>query len=225
MTNELLPAEQVELERLEGIIERGLRTFIDVGMALKEIQEKRLYKSYGTFERYCQDRWQMGSNYAYKQIAAAKVVSNLCTRVHTSPSSGSVDFEGDKLPLPVTEKETRPLARLEPEAQYRAWVQAVETAPNGKVTAEHVEHVVRQFNVQVLITDNEQPEPVNEEDDLITTERVTIIAWELALGGTVTPQSVSEMTGISTNGAWRMLTKMSRVRPIVEENGCWFRCR
>jgi hypothetical protein len=46
--------------------------------------------------------------------------------------------------MPLTESQARPLTRLEPEQQVQAWLTAVETAPDGKVTAAHVESVVRQ---------------------------------------------------------------------------------
>lgn len=45
----------------------------------------------------------------------------------------------------IPEKHLRPLAALEPDAQRVAWQQAVETAPNGKVTAAHVEMVVKEM--------------------------------------------------------------------------------
>ena len=47
--------------------------------------------------------------------------------------------------LPATESQARPLTQLEPEDQAAAWQQAVETAPNGKVTAAHVQQVVDEY--------------------------------------------------------------------------------
>lgn len=44
----------------------------------------------------------------------------------------------------IPDSHLRPLTRLEPADQVAAWQMAVETAPNGKVTAAHVEEVVRQ---------------------------------------------------------------------------------
>lgn len=43
--------------------------------------------------------------------------------------------------LPATETQARPLAILEPEIQREVWAKSVETAPNGKVTAAHVQPV------------------------------------------------------------------------------------
>jgi phage N-6-adenine-methyltransferase len=44
--------------------------------------------------------------------------------------------------LPSTESQARPLSYLEPEQQIEAWETAVNTAPNGKVTAAHVQSIV-----------------------------------------------------------------------------------
>ena len=115
----------------ESIIERGLKTFVEVGGALLAIRESKLYRQgYGTFEEYCQERWGMQRNYANKMIAASEVVQNLGTIVPI---------------LPATESQARPLTQLEPEEQAAAWQQAVETAPNGKVTAAHVQQVVDEY--------------------------------------------------------------------------------
>jgi len=47
--------------------------------------------------------------------------------------------------LPATKSQACPLASLEPEKQREVWQRAVETAPNGKVTAAHVQNTVRVF--------------------------------------------------------------------------------
>jgi hypothetical protein len=49
-------AIQSRLETLERVIESGLRTFVEVGEALMEIRDQRLYQD-ATFEDYCRERW------------------------------------------------------------------------------------------------------------------------------------------------------------------------
>jgi hypothetical protein len=49
------------------------------------------------------------------------------------------------LQLPANEAQVRPLTSLTPDAQRAAWTEAVQTAPNGKLTAAHVEQVVEQY--------------------------------------------------------------------------------
>lgn len=133
-------SEAQRLGELEGVIQRGLNTFVDVGNALLEIRDSRLYRAeFGTFEDYCIGKWNMQRAYAYRLISAAEVVSNL------SPI-------GDI--LPSVETQARPLTRLEPEQQREAWAKAVETAPNGKVTAAHVQSVVDEIQQKPHVANN-----------------------------------------------------------------------
>jgi hypothetical protein len=70
----LATREVARLAELEGVIERGLQTFIEVGRALLEIRDSRLYReNYSTFEAYCRERWGMSRAHAYRQIEAAQV--------------------------------------------------------------------------------------------------------------------------------------------------------
>ena len=74
------PTAPRPLAELEGIIERGLETFVEVGHALMEIRERRLYKpAYATFDAYLKGRWRTLSSrsYASRLIAAARVVDVL----------------------------------------------------------------------------------------------------------------------------------------------------
>jgi hypothetical protein len=123
-------SEQAELDQLEAVIRNGLNTFFDVGKSLLRIRDARLYRPAQTFEDYCRDRWGMARNYANKIIAAAEVMQNLGTTVPIAPSG---------------ERQTRPLTKLEPDDQPKVWQAAVETAPEGKVTAAHVERTVEAF--------------------------------------------------------------------------------
>jgi len=122
----LTKIEQSELSRLESIIETNLQTCFDVGSALTKIRDSGLYKMYGTFERYCKERWGYARRTVYQFIDAAKIAENLCAIEHK----------------PTQESQLRPLTHLEPEEQREVWQKAVETAPEGKVTAQHVQDVV-----------------------------------------------------------------------------------
>ena len=66
------------LAECEQIIERGLTTFVEVGQALMEIRDQRLYREqYGTFEEYCRKRWGWSRIHVHRQIEAARVASLL----------------------------------------------------------------------------------------------------------------------------------------------------
>ena len=133
MTDSLLAVtEQHKLEEYETVIERGLNTFVDVGNALAQIRDGKLYRqTHSTFEEYCQQRWNLERRQAYRLMDAASVVSNVSNWTQIPPA---------------VESQARPLTRLEPEEQIAAWQEAVETAPNGKVTAAHVAEVVERRN-------------------------------------------------------------------------------
>lgn len=135
MADELSLNETQQLASLETVIETGLQTFVEVGQALMQIRSGRLYRDqHGTFEEYCRERWGFKRAHAYRMIEAAEVVSNLET------------LKGE---LPANEAQARPLAALPVEWQRQAWQKAVETAPGGRVTAEHVQRVVESIGPRV----------------------------------------------------------------------------
>jgi len=66
------------LGELERVIDAGMKTFIDVGLALLEIRDKRLYRqTHSSFDDYCRERWGWGRTQAHNYIAAARVVENV----------------------------------------------------------------------------------------------------------------------------------------------------
>lgn len=115
--------ERSRLFQLEETIRQGLNTFVDVGNALLEIRDKRLYRQeYSTFEEYCREQWSFTKQRAYQLMDAATVVD-------TIQKSTIVDF------FPKTETQARPLASLEPEEQVEAWKRVITSTPEGKITA------------------------------------------------------------------------------------------
>jgi hypothetical protein len=56
-------------------------------------------------------------------------------------------------------------------------------------------------------------------------ERAALIAWHLAHGEAMTTLQVSELTGSSRQGAYKLMIALSRVLPIYQdENGFWQVC-
>jgi hypothetical protein len=85
--------EIIRLKALEGLIENGKKAFIEVGMALTEIRDRRLYrKLFDTFEAYCQSRWGFGLSFANHQIRAAEVVNQIGTIVPISNEGTAREF-------------------------------------------------------------------------------------------------------------------------------------
>lgn len=64
---------------LEERIQKGLQTFIVVGLALMEIRERRLYRQAGftEFDDYCRHRWGWSEAHATRHIQAAEVAKAL----------------------------------------------------------------------------------------------------------------------------------------------------
>jgi hypothetical protein len=115
----------VRLAQLEGVVERGLATFVEVGEALLEIRESRLYReSHATFEDYCRARWGFSRQWAHELIQASSVSSML-----------------DVAPTSVRQAAELSPLRDEPEQMREAW-QTAQTAGNGKPTATIVRQAV-----------------------------------------------------------------------------------
>ena len=75
------------LPELEGYIEPRLGLFVDVGKALCEIRDRRLYAAtHKSFEAYLAARWNMRRQTGYDYIKAAAVVGNVRSTVQALPS-------------------------------------------------------------------------------------------------------------------------------------------
>lgn len=118
--------ESIALDDCEQRIERGLKTFIEVGQALAAIRDSRLYRgTHLTFEEYAVQRWNLSRAHAYRMIAAAEVVSPI----------GDTD-----LPLPDNEGQARALGEVDESDRVDVWGKTLERT-NGKPTAAAVREV------------------------------------------------------------------------------------
>lgn len=130
---ELSPIELDELMRQELVIERGLKTFYEVGEALATIREKKLYReTYGTFEDYCQNKWGINSSRARQLIYGANVVDNLKSVTNVTL-------------LPRSESQVRPLTTLKPDQQREAWEHTLYETNGEQPTAKQVDEVVKKY--------------------------------------------------------------------------------
>jgi phage N-6-adenine-methyltransferase len=117
------------LAECEAVIERGLATFVEVGNALLEIRDDRLYReTHRTFEDYCRERWA-GTYFAHRQNVDAYI------------REASV---GNEISLPnrAVARELVPL-RAEPEQLREAWAESVERH-GERPTAAQVREVVEE---------------------------------------------------------------------------------
>ena len=108
--NELTTTERSDLQRLETQIENGLQTFLQVGLALKEIRDLKLYREdYQTFEKYVSEKWGHSRQWAHQLINAVIVEQQIGENVNCS------------LQKPTSENQYRELAKLEPEKIPQVW--------------------------------------------------------------------------------------------------------
>ena len=129
LTEALTKAEARHLTMLERRIATGLQTFREVGAALLEIRDSRLYReTHSTFELYCTEKWGMPRARAYHLIDSAKVVAVL----------------GDPSDL-TNEAQARELADIESPSEMKTVWAAVEKTKQPITAA-----LIRQVRGEVL---------------------------------------------------------------------------
>jgi hypothetical protein len=132
-TTALSAGEQLDLTALETVVREGLATFIEVGQALAEIRDRRLYRaSHATFEEYCHERWLLSRTRVYQLIDAANVGEVMSTMVDTQP--------------PANERQARELATVLRDEGEEAVVEVWRELRNefgDDLTAKRVRTVVR----------------------------------------------------------------------------------
>lgn len=121
----LTKAEKEELARCEQIFAHRTKPFYEWGRVLKTIKEGRLFReSQKTFGEYCSKRWQLHRSYAHRLINAAAVVEYLLP-------------VGD-IPLPTNERQVRLLNHVNRKLVPIIWREAVRSAGDEELTADHV---------------------------------------------------------------------------------------
>lgn len=131
-TNGMSAQEKRHFGALERRIAAGLQTFREVGAALLEIRDGRLYReTHSSFDRYCAERWSLSQSRAYQLIDSARVVALL----------------GEPKEL-VNEAQARELAALNPEDAQKVWLTVEKTAEetHKPVTAS----LIRQVRGEVI---------------------------------------------------------------------------
>jgi hypothetical protein len=132
--------EQARLQ-LERQVERA---FYLAGIALKELRDRRLYRStHSSFEEYCQKRFGYSRRRSDYLIGSSKIVDNLKLELESEPNQNR---EPLVLILPTSERQVRPLTKLKPQAQVQVWKKAVEMAgnrvPSGKIVSQVVSEIL-----------------------------------------------------------------------------------
>jgi len=118
----LTSIESQRLNTLETAIEKGRAGFLEVGHALEQIRDGRLYRSgYPTFEKYCCEKWNFTRQYINQVIGGARAVKSLPPSMET---------------IVTNPGQARALAQVEPEKREEVINKVIETGK--KVTAKAI---------------------------------------------------------------------------------------
>jgi len=105
-------------------------SWITFAQSIIEVKQKELWcLEYGTFEDFCKTELGFSDRRARQMIASAEVVENIGTTV----------------PAPQSERQARPLTKLDKEKQAEAWKEVTETTPAENITSEVVERVADKY--------------------------------------------------------------------------------
>lgn len=119
--------EQERLKNCELVIKTGLETFYQVGQALLEIQESKLYRQeFNTFDEYCDVKWNFSGRYARSLMKSFNIIEDL--------KSGTI------VPLPDNLEQTKYLAQLDSDLRLYVWNNIVNTFDilTGKIVEQEV---------------------------------------------------------------------------------------
>lgn len=115
----LTASEKKALAKAEEVIQHGMTSFLEVGHALMEIRDNRLYRvDFATFAEYCRVRWGFSKSHANRHIAASGVADIIA----------EIDPEN----VPQVESQLRPLTRLTKAQIKKFWPQLRDAEPDLK---------------------------------------------------------------------------------------------
>lgn len=193
-------------EIVNTMTETEARYYVDeikshVGKAramLLDLYEREGWRAlgYSSWRECVTGEFGKGQSYMYYQLQAAQVERNISTIV-----------ENDK---PIPEGQLRPLTSLPPEMQVQAWRQAVDTAPEGKITAAHVQAVVAEMQEREILEAAKRIQAEKREQR--RAERIEIITHEPASLDCLGPFNV-----IYADPPWRYEYSISTSREIENQ--------
>jgi hypothetical protein len=139
--------ERARYEELKQTAHNGFDTFYRVGIALREIRDRKLYRldGHSSFEAFARAEFDLSRPRAYQLIDAATTIEVLRSSAEVSTI---VDNEG----------QARALSGLAPQERIEVVKEAAATAPKGKVTAKHVAQV-RKARTARKAGEGEHPAP------------------------------------------------------------------
>ena len=143
VTETLTAPERDRLVECENVIRKGLGTFLEVGRALAEIHDNRLYKeTHKDFKRYCKDVWGLGKSTAYQKIEGYRVVNLLENKMSAIADTFSNEYQ------------LRPLTRLKEDGDRLKAAgilkEALDQNPKAKLTGALVNKAVKEVKGETI---------------------------------------------------------------------------
>jgi hypothetical protein len=116
----LSPSDKKDFAALEKIVQKGVKSFLEVGKALLQIHSRKLYREkYTSWEGYLEERWNLSRSHGYRLVHAGEVAENL------SHARDTIEMPG---------RLVEQLAKLPPDEQRRIFAQAQAAAPASPVS-------------------------------------------------------------------------------------------
>jgi hypothetical protein len=132
---ELSPEEYIALLTAEHLIGEEFKGSIDVGLALVEIRDRRLYRTeYPNFPAYYRIKWHFDQKKVHSLTATAEAHKAITT--------------GANLPVPQSAFQLRPLSGLTPDQARLAWEHAVKMSGGRKITERLVRAAVLELKIK-----------------------------------------------------------------------------
>lgn len=131
--------DKAEFDRLDQIVKKGVKWYVEAGLALSEIHQKKLWRAggYKRWDDYCETVVGKTRAHAQRLMEASAYVLDLAGQF-------------DKTLLPQNEAQARPLSRLkDPDDRRAVWEALVlmieDGAANPKITADTVRGMVEEL--------------------------------------------------------------------------------
>jgi len=139
--SKLTSFERTEWLRALKLLEKGWKTFVEVGLSLKKIRESRLYREdHDSWEAFCRAVVGISKTEANRQIIDAEVVEAL-------KAPNGVTGEEEALLLPSNRAQARALARVKgADERQQLWKEIIAKSPGTPITAQVIEEAITPSN-------------------------------------------------------------------------------
>jgi hypothetical protein len=158
-------ARPLAAEHARAIVEAIHERVEQIRDLVLELYEREGWKSLGyeSWEKCVTAEFDRDRSYLYRQLRAAMIEreiapSKIDADPKLSPMGDKSTLMGSREPV-IPERQLRPLAELPEGHRKEAWEEARATAPDGKVTAKHVQATVDRRLGKSVVNGREMPDP------------------------------------------------------------------